>query len=241
MFKRVMFSMALVASAAVQADAASEAKVRQAIQTLVPNAQIESVTESPLAGFYEVSLSGQVLYVSADGRYLMQGMMYDIVNKRDLTEERKSTMRKAALAGVPKERMISFPAKNEKHRVTVFTDIDCGYCRKLHQQIAEYNNLGITVDYLFFPRSGLNTPSYDKAVTVWCSADKNKAFTDAKAGVEQEKKTCDNPVADDFALGQKLGVNGTPMIVAGDGSQIGGYVPPAQMLERLAALDATSK
>ena len=239
MFKRVLFSLALAASATVQADAASEAKVREAIKTLVPSAQIDSLVASKLTGFYEVTLSGQVLYVSADGKYLVQGMVYDIANKPDLTEEKKSVMRQAALAGVPKDRMISFPAKNEKHRVTVFTDIDCGYCRKLHQQIAEYNNLGITIDYLFFPRSGLNTPSYDKAVTVWCSADKLKAFTDAKAGVEQEKKTCDNnPIAADFELGQKLGVNGTPMIVAADGSQIGGYVPPAQMLERLSALSA---
>ena len=234
MLKRVIFSLAIAASATVQADAASEAKVREAIKALVPSAQIDSIGESKLTGFYEVTLSGQVLYVSADGKYLVQGMVYDIANKRDLTEEKKSIMRKAALAGVPRDRMISFPAKSEKHRVTIF-----GYCRKLHQQIAEYNNLGITIDYLFFPRSGLNTPSFDKAVTVWCSADKQKAFTDAKAGMEQEKKTCDNPVADDFALGQKLGVNGTPMIVAGDGSQIGGYVPPAQMLERLVAIDAT--
>ena len=239
MLKRVIFSLAIVASATVQADATSEAKVREAIKALVPSAQIDSIGESKLAGFYEVTLSGQVLYVSADGKYLVQGMVYDIANKRDLTEEKKSVMRKAALAGVPKERMISFPAKSEKHRVTVFMDIDCGYCRKLHQQIAEYNNLGISVDYLFFPRSGPNTPSFDKAVTVWCSADKQKAFTDAKAGVEQEKKACDNPVADDFALGQKLGVNGTPMIVAADGSQIGGYVAPAQMLERLVVIDAT--
>lgn len=241
MFKRVLFSLAIAASATVQADAASEAKVREAIKTLVPSAQIDSLVESKLTGFYEVTLSGQVLYVSADGKYLVQGMVYDIANKRDLTEEKKSGMRQAALAGVPKSRLISFPAKAEKHRVIVFTDIDCGYCRKLHQQIAEYNNLGITIDYLFFPRSGPNTPSFDKAVTVWCAADRNKAFTDAKAGVEQEKKTCDNPIAEDFELGQKLGVNGTPMIVARDGSQIGGYLAPAQMLERLTALDLATK
>ncbi len=241
MFKRVLFSLALAASATVQADAASEAKVREAIKTLVPSAQIDSLVASKLTGFYEVTLSGQVLYVSADGKYLVQGMVYDIANKRDLTEEKKSGMRQTALAGVPKNRLISFPAKAEKHRVIVFTDIDCGYCRKLHQQIAEYNNLGITVDYLFFPRSGPNTPSFDKAVTVWCAADRNKAFTDAKAGVEQEKKTCDNPIAEDFELGQKLGVNGTPMIVARDGSQIGGYLAPAQMLERLTALDLATK
>lgn len=238
MFKRVLFSLALAASASVQADAASEAKVREAIKALVPSAQIDSITVSALPGFHEVVLSGQVLYVSSDGKYLVQGMVYDIARKRDLTEDKKSGVRKAALAGVPKDRMITFAAKDEKHRVTIFTDIDCGYCRKLHQQIAEYNNLGITVDYLFFPRSGPNTPSFDKAITVWCSADKNKAFTDAKAGVELEKKTCDNPIAEDFALGQKVGVNGTPMIVAVDGSQIGGYVPPAQMLERLAAIDS---
>ena len=241
MFKRVLFSLAIAASATVQADAASEAKVREAVKTLVPSAQIDSVVESKLTGFYEVTLSGQVLYVSADGKYLVQGMVYDIANKRDLTEEKKSGMRQTALAGVPKNRLISFPAKAEKHRVIVFTDIDCGYCRKLHQQIAEYNNLGITVDYLFFPRSGPNTPSFDKAVTVWCAADRNKAFTDAKAGVEQEKKTCDNPIAADFELGRKLGVNGTPMIVARDGSQIGGYLDPAQMLERLTALDLATK
>lgn len=241
MFKRVLFSLAIAASATVQADVASEAKVREAVKTLVPSAQIDSVVESKLTGFYEVTLSGQVLYVSADGKYLVQGMVYDIVNKRDLTEEKKSGMRQTALAGVPKNRLISFPAKAEKHRVIVFTDIDCGYCRKLHQQIAEYNNLGITIDYLFFPRSGLNTPSFDKAVTVWCATDRNKAFTDAKAGIEQEKKTCDNPIAADFELGQKLGVNGTPMIVARDGSQIGGYLAPAQMLERLTALDLATK
>ncbi len=237
MFKRMLFSLALVASATVHADAASEAKVREAVKALVPSAQIDSVTPSKLSGFHEVVLSGQVLYISNDGKYLVQGMVYDIATKRDLTEERKSAIRQAALAGVPKSRMISFPAKNEKHRVIVFTDIDCGYCRKLHQQIAEYNNLGITLDYLFFPRSGPNTPSFEKAITVMCSADRNKAFTEAKNGVELEKKTCDNQLDADFALGQKAGVTGTPMIVAADGSQIGGYLAPAQMLERLAAIN----
>ena len=240
MFKRILFSLALVASATVHADAASEAKVREAVKALVPTAQIDSISESKLPGFHEVVLSGQVLYISNDGKYLVQGMLYDIAAKRDLTEDRKSTMRQAALAGVPKSRMISFPAKAEKHRVIVFTDIDCGYCRKLHQQVAEYNNLGITIDYLFFPRSGPNTPSFDKAVTVWCAADRNKAFTEAKNGVELEKKTCDNPINDDFALGQKVGVNGTPMIVAADGSQIGGYLAPAQMLERIELIKTSS-
>ncbi len=240
MLKRMLFSLALAASATVHADAASEAKVREAVKSLVPSAQIDSITVSKLPGFHEVVLSGQVLYISNDGKYLVQGMVYDVAMKRDLTEEKKSTMRKAALAGVPKSRMITFAAKDEKHRVVIFTDIDCGYCRKLHQQIAEYNNLGITIDYLFFPRSGPNTPSFDKAITVWCAADKNKAFTEAKNGVELEKKTCDNPIADDFALGQKVGVSGTPMIVAADGSQIGGYIAPAQMLERLVAINATA-
>ena len=176
MLKRVMFSLALVASAAVQADAASEAKVREAIKALVPSAQIDSVAESKLTGFYEVTLGGQVVYVSHDGKYLLSGALWDVPGKKNLTDLRYAEIRKSALSGVGKDKRIVFAAKEPKHTVTVFTDIDCGYCRKLHQQIAEYNNLGITIDYLFFPRSGLNTPSYDKAVTVWCSADKLKAY-----------------------------------------------------------------
>ena len=235
MLKRVMFSLALVASAAVQADAASEAKVREAIKALVPSAQIDSVAESKLTGFYEVTLSGQVLYVSADGKYLVQGMVYDIANKRDLTDEKKSTMRKAALEGVPRDRMITFPAKNEKHRVTVFTDIDCGYCRKLHEAVQQYNDAGISIEYVLFPRGGLQSPSYRDSVSVWCADDRKAALTLAKRGEPIEAKMCPNPIQQNLELAQKLGISSTPTIVTEDGTALLGFVPPDQLLAQLVA------
>src|SRR5690606_20009096 len=113
---------------------------------------------------------------------------------------------------------------------------DCGYCRKMHTQIAEYNKLGIEVDYLFFPRTGPNTPSFDKAVSVWCAKDRKAAFTAAKNGMEPVPQKCDNPVAEQFDLGMKVGVEGTPTVLAQDGSKLGGYLPPDQLLARLQSL-----
>jgi len=115
----------------------------------------------------------------------------------------------------------------------VFTDVDCGYCRRLHQQIADYNSVGITVEYLFFPRAGPNTESFNQAIAVWCSADRNAALTKAKSGEKLEAKTCPNPIAEEFELGRRIGVSGTPAIIAEDGTQIGGYLPPEQMIVRL--------
>lgn len=179
--------------------------------------------------------------MSDDGKFLMQGSMYDLANKRDLTEARMAGLRRDALAKVPESKRIVFAPKDPKYTVSVFTDIDCGYCRKLHSQIEQYNQQGIAVQYLWFPRSGLNTPSYDKAVSVWCAADRKKAFTEAKAGAEPKTAKCDNPVAEEFDLGQRLGVSGTPSVIAPDGTQIGGYLTPEQMRARLDGLAANKK
>jgi len=217
---------------------ADEEKVQAAIKSLVPNAKIESIADSKINGFYEVVLQGQVVYVSNDGKYLIQGSLFDIANKTDLTEASRAGLRRAELAKVGKQKRIVFPAKDEKYSVTVFTDIDCGYCRKLHNDMAAYNDLGITVEYLFFPRAGMGSESFDKAVSVWCADDQRKAMTDAKAGQPLDTKKCDNPVADDYMLGQKIGVTGTPAVYAADGTQLGGYLPPAQMKQRLDQLAA---
>lgn len=242
MSKPVFAAMALIASALLLpsfADAAdNEQKVRDAIQSMAPNAKIDSIADSELPGFYEVVVGGNVLYVSADGKYMMQGRVYDVSAKRDLTEAREAGLRKIKVDAVKADQRIIYPAKNPKHTVTVFTDIDCGYCRKLHQEMAQYNDLGISVEYLFFPRAGVGSESFDHAVSVWCSDDRNKALTDAKAGAQVEKKTCANPVADSYRLGQQVGVTGTPAVIAEDGTLIGGYVPPAGMLERLNGIKA---
>lgn len=232
--------LALVAGGTLAADPA-EQKVQDAIKTLVPDARIDSITRSELPGFYEVVLGGQPLYVSADGRYLISGALWDIGAKRNLTEARLAGLRKSTLDAVGADQRIVFPASQPKHVITVFTDIDCGYCRRLHQQMAEYNNAGITVEYLFFPRAGIGSESYDKAVSVWCAADRNAALTKAKNGEPLENKTCANPIASQFDLGHKVGVSGTPAVIAEDGTQIGGYLTPEQMIARLDQIKASAK
>lgn len=241
MFKTLPLALAL-AGTALAAQAADEKQViTDAIHTLVPAAKIDSMEPAAVSGFYEVLTGGQVVYVSDDGKYLMQGALYDLSNKKDLTEAKLATARKSALDKVPAAKRIVFAPKDPKYTVSVFTDIDCGYCRKLHSQIEQYNQQGIAVEYLWFPRSGLNTPSYDKAVSVWCAVDRKKAFTEAKSGTEPKAAKCDNPIAEEFDLGQRLGVNGTPSVYAPDGSQIGGYLSPEQMRAKLDSLAAASK
>ncbi len=231
---------ALASTHALAADPAEQA-VRTAIRTLVPDANIDSVNPSQMPGFYEVVLQGQVLYVSADGKYLMSGSLWDIAAKRDLTDARKAVLRRQVLDTVGSEKRIVFAAKEPKHTVTVFTDIDCGYCRRLHQQMAEYNSLGISVEYLFFPRAGVGSDSFRKAESVWCAADRNAAMTKAKSGEPLEDKTCANPIAEEFELGHKVGVAGTPAVITEDGTQIGGYLAPDQMISRLEQLKSGAK
>ena len=242
MFKPLILALALTGAAFTAVAAEDEPKqVVDAIHQLVPQAKIDAIQKSVVPGFYEVVTTGQVVYVSDDGKFLMQGSMYDLANKRDLTEARMAGLRRDALAKVPESKRIVFAPKDPKYTVSVFTDIDCGYCRKLHSQIEQYNQQGIAGQYLWFPRSGLNTPSYDKAVSVWCAADRKKAFTEAEAGAEPKTAKCDNPVAEEFDLGQRLGVSGTPSVIAPDGTQIGGYLTPEQMRARLDGLAANKK
>jgi thiol:disulfide interchange protein DsbC len=227
------FLLAALLGAFAFSASADEAAVEGAIKSLVPGAKIDSIAESQVPDFYQVVLQGQVVYVSADGKFLLQGSVFDIDNKTDLTERARAEIRRTALAAVGPEQRIIFPAKDPKYSITVFTDIDCGYCRKMHSEMAEYNKRGISVEYLFFPRAGIGSDSYDKAVSVWCADDRNAAMTRAKNGAEPERKTCDNPVAHDYELGQKIAVTGTPAVFTSGGMQLGGYLPPEQLLMRL--------
>lgn len=235
----------LAALPALGADrAVEEDTVRAALAELVPGEmRIESVAPAPIPGFYQAMLSGlTVVYVSSDGKYLLQGALLDIPNRRNLTEAARASRRREMLAQVGDDASIVFAPKDPKYTVTVFTDVDCGYCRRLHQQIGEYNRLGIAVKYLFFPRTGLGTPSAAKAAAVWCAPDRRAALTEAKTGVELPAADpgCANPVARDFELGRQIGVEGTPAIYAPSGDQLGGYLPPQQMLQRLNELAARS-
>lgn len=237
--RALLVAIAFAAPIAQAADSPADAAARKALKQLVPQAKIDTVEQAPLPGFRQVIVGGQMVYVSDDGQYLMQGTLYDTQAKRDLTAARLAVESKRKVDQVGADQRIVFaPSGKPKYKITVFTDIDCGYCRKLHSEVAELNKRGIEVDYLFFPRSGVGTPSFDKAVSVWCADDRKAAFTAAKAGKDPAPKKCDNPVSEQYALGIQVGVSGTPTILAPDGSKIGGYLPPDDMLAKLQSLGA---
>ncbi|AUB82026.1 DsbC family protein [Candidatus Thiodictyon syntrophicum] len=219
--------------------AAPEDNIRAALTKVIPGIKITSIAPSPVKGLFEVLVGTQMMYVTADGRYFVDGRIVDLTSREDLTEPRLSGARKQLVDGLGESQMVIFePAGEAKHTVTVFTDIECGYCRKLHGQIAEYGKEGIRVRYLFFPRAGKGSPAYQEAVSVWCAGDaaaRRAALTDAKAGKSVEEKTCDNPVDAHMAAGEELGLRGTPAILTDTGELIPGYVEPKRLAAQLAA------
>jgi thiol:disulfide interchange protein DsbC len=217
-------------SAGAQEDAAKVAA--DALHKIAPNAKIQSVTQAPLTGFYAVVADGHPIYISADGKYLIEGHVVDVAARRDIMDDGMLGVRKAAFQAIPAEKKLTFAPPHPKYRVTVFTDVDCPYCRQFHKQIDEYNKLGIAVDYLLFPLP-IHKGADVKAVTVWCSKDRNATFTDAMNGQALPQKTCANPIGEVINLAETTGVSGTPAIFAADGTQLGGYLPPEQLAKRL--------
>lgn len=216
--------------------ASPEQTIRETITKVVPGVEIDSVSQSPISGLYEVMVGTQLMYVTADGRYFVDGRIVDLETREDLTEPRLAEARKKLVDGVGESQMIVFGPENAKHTVTVFTDIECGYCRKLHSEIDAYGKEGIRVRYLFYPRAGQGSPAYQEAVSVWCAGDaaaQRTAMTDAKAGKSIPTKTCENPVDAHMALGQELGLRGTPAILTETGDMIPGYVEPKRLAAEL--------
>lgn len=214
---------------------ADEAAVKKALAKFMPSEQIDRVKPSEINGLYEVVSGSNIFYASEDGKYLIQGQLFDAEAKKNLTETKLAGVRKVALEKVGEQNMILFKSPAQKYTVTVFTDIDCGYCRKLHSEIDQYLAQGITVRYLFYPRAGKGSDSYSKAISVWCSSDRNKALTAAKKGDLPETKQCDNPIDEHMQLAESFGVNGTPMIITQAGNILPGYVPAPQLAKVLAS------
>ena len=227
----ILSGLAIVLACPVWAD--GKAIVEDALKQAMPGVKPDSIKLSPMAGLYEVMVGPKLFYVSEDGQYLIQGSLIDLKNREDLTEARLSEARVNALKKVGTDKMVVFKPKIQKHVAYVFTDIDCGYCRKLHSEIDQYLKEGIEIRYLFFPRAGQGSESYFKAVSVWCAKDRNDALTKAKKGSEIQKKECPNPVDEHLALGNAMGASGTPMIVTEKGAIIPGYVPAAQLSKLL--------
>lgn len=215
---------------AVKAD---ENAVKEALAKSMPDVKIDSIKPSEVKGLFEVVVGANILYVSDDGKYLLQGRLVDIDAREDLTEKKLSGIRKAALEKVGEDNMIIFKAKMPRYKAYVFTDIDCGYCRKLHSEIDQYLAQGITIEYLFFPRAGKGSESYDKAVSVWCSKDRNTSLTEAKKGKTPKVNKCDNPVDEHMQLAADFEARGTPFIVSENGTAFPGYIPAKQLAEAL--------
>ena len=214
--------------------AAAKADPRAAIINKIEGLKLEDVRMTPVNGVYEITRGSEISYTSADGRYVILGDMIDVDTDANISETRRRTIRARMLETVPESEMLVFSPKDPKYTITVFTDIDCGYCRKLHSQIAEYNRLGVRVRYMFFPRTGPDTESWHKAEAVWCASNRNDALTRAKSGEEIKSPKCPaDIVARDYELGHKLGVEGTPSIFLSTGEMLPGYSPPGQLAHYL--------
>lgn len=218
----------------------NETAISDRLTKNIPGLSIASVRESDAPGLYEVETStGETVYATENGEFLLTGDLLQVTDSgiANVTETRRATRRADALAEFGNGGAISFPAEGEeKAVVAVFTDIDCPYCRKLHDEMPKLNKLGITVEYYGFPRSGPGTPSFRKYESVWCSDEQADAMTAAKQGRQVAAKTCENPVRAQFELGGRIGVTGTPAIVLEDGSVVRGYVPAEKLAERIGLL-----
>ena len=223
-----------VASAAVDSTSNDETVTKNLNKVLVDTfkSQPDSVAESVIAGLYQVMYGTEIVYLSADGKYFISGDLLNLKTRENMTEVSQRSVRKKMVDDFETE-MVTFKAKDEKHVLRVFTDIDCGYCAKLHREMKDINALGITVQYMAFPRAGLNSPSYDKIVSVWCADDQQSAMTKSKNRQAVPSKTCANPVKAQYELGQALGVNGTPAILTESGQLIPGYMPADRLLATL--------
>lgn len=222
------------AAPAKPAAPAAKADPRANIIKRIEGVKLEDVRISPVTGVYEFSRDSQIAYASSDGRYVIVGDMFDLDSDANISETRRRTIRARILETVPETEMLVYAPKAPKYTITVFTDIDCGYCQRMHSQMAEYNRLGIGVRYLFYPRSGPGSDSWQKAERVWCSPNRNDALTRSKRGEKVTSPNCPTEaIARDYELGRKMALDGTPAIILASGEMLPGYTPPGQLMNYL--------
>jgi thiol:disulfide interchange protein DsbC len=222
------------ASAQAGEDSAELDQVRQKVDEMFDTIDPEDVKGSPVDGWYTIQKGSIVAYISADGRYLLQGDLIDLDNQVNLSEANRTEARRELIASVPDEQTIIFSPEEVTYSVSVFTDVECTYCRRLHSQIEEYMAHGIEVRYLMYPRNGPASRAWTTAEDVWCAADRANALTMAKLDRKFETSTCDSSIVQDhYVIGRDVGLNGTPAIVFDDGTMIGGYMAPDQLAAAL--------
>lgn len=233
MRKIVCLSLLMLVSCS-QAEDDLRTKLQESLSGSFDNVEVTAVREAPVEGLVEVELNGSDrVYATRDGRFLFTGDLLEITDQgvENVTERRLGRVRAEAIKALDEQQMITFPAAEEKAEVYAFTDVTCGYCRRLHQDMSRLNELGITVHYLAFPRGGMDSGAANTMEKVWCAEDRHSALTEAKlsGGLSVDPEACENPVAEQYQLGQRFGVRGTPAIYTSEGEQLGGYLPPEKM------------
>jgi len=234
--KRLLLILILIFSSDMKSD---ELLIASKINAVLPEGMsVQSVKESQIENLFIVDIGDlQPIYASKNGEFFFYGELYAVNGNmlQNTTKDEVNLKRKSILDNaLSQDDFITFKSASEKHQVTIFTDVDCGYCRKFHNEIQDFNDLGITVNYVAFPRSGLDSVSYNKIVTAWCSTDAKDTLTKMKQGIDVQLSMCqDHPVEKHFLLGQKIGITGTPAIIKSNGELLPGYLPPEELLNRL--------
>ncbi|MDH5432431.1 MAG: thioredoxin fold domain-containing protein [Gammaproteobacteria bacterium] len=220
----------------------SPAIIKHLLEQKFTGIAIDNVELSPLSSFYQVFYSGEVLYISTNGKHVFSGSLIDISGSepvnytavaKQMQDALKAPERKAAIDDIDESEMIIFKSKQEKFVVTIFTDVDCAYCRRLHREMPLLNDLGVTVRYLAYPRAGVGSGSYNNMVSIWCSEDRQTAMTMAKNQQTFGNKKCEAPVSNHLELTRKMDLNGTPAIILADGELIAGYMPAEDFVKYL--------
>lgn len=216
-----------------QAIEAGPKEIRQKLQQSMPGLEVTSIRPTPIKGVFEVAVGMQVAYVSSDGDHLIIGKLIEVKSKKNLTESRQEEILGKLVNSLGTKDMIVIKPRKVKRSITVFTDVDCPYCSKLHKEVPKLTKAGVSVQYLLYPRNGPRSPTFRKSVSVWCADDQIKAIGDAKQGIKIEQKDCENPVMKNFKLGRRIGITGTPTIILDSGKMLGGYLPADHILQKL--------
>jgi thiol:disulfide interchange protein DsbC len=226
-----LLTFSLLTSFTAAADTSGSEKLKQALAKSIPGVVPTSISATPIEGLYEVIVGSQVVYMSVDARYMIEGDLFDLKTKANISENAKSAIRLAAIEKLGEKNMLVYKPENVKNIITVVTDVDCPYCRRLHSEVPDYLKNDVEVRYIFMPLKGVS--DMKKTISVWCADNPQNALDIVKAGGDVEEKTCDNPIRDHMELARQLGVNGTPAIILEDGQLLPGYVPVAKLIAEL--------
>ena len=233
-----IFTLLVMISAATQVSADDTAELKQSLAKTLPQYEASYIEKTPIEGIYQVIIGGQVIYMTKDARYMIDGNLIDLSTKKNYTEDAMSGIRLSQIEKLGEDKMVVYTPETIKHTITVVTDIDCPYCRRLHNEMDQYMAGGVQVRYIFMPLKGKS--DFRTTVSVWCAKDRNEALDMAKAGAELEAKDCENPINEHLTVSRSLGVRGTPAIILQDGSMLPGYVPASKLIAELQKLNLST-